>query len=173
MRPLKIACETTMAALAAAAKKEKDARIRTRINAVRMMLLGRTVPVVAEFLALGERQLRRWVHRFNGEGLSGLRDHPHPGQPPKLSLDKVDEFKQRIRKGATEEDKVCTLRGKDIHRILSEEYDAKYSLRGTYFLLRRLNFYSLVPRPRHPKADAVAQDEFKKKRCRKPCRRHR
>lgn len=173
MRPLKISYVTTAASLATAAKKEKDARVRIRITAMRMILLGKTVPSTAESLALGERQLRRWVHRFNREGLSGLRDHPHPGQPPKLSLDKVDEFKQRIRKGATEKDRVCTLRGKDIRRILSEEYDAKYSLRGTYFLLRRLNFHSLVPRPRHPKAETAAQDEFKKKLCRKPQTRRR
>jgi len=173
MRPLKITCETTAASLAATAKKEKDARVRTRISAMRMILLKKTVPEVAESLALGERQLRRWVHRFNSEGLSGLRDHPHPGQPPKLSTVEVEKFKDRIRKGATDRDRVCALRGKDIQRILSEEFGAKYSLRGTYFLLHRLNFCSLVPRPRHPKADAAAQDEFKKKRCRTPCRRRR
>ena len=173
MQPLKITYETTTAALVAAARKEKDARVRIRINAIRMILPGKTVPAVADALALGERQLRRWVHRFNTEGLSGLRDHPHPGQPPKLSPDKVNEFKQRIRKGANDIDRVCALRGRDIQRILSEEFGAKYSVWGVYVLLHRLKFSSLVPRPRHPKADAAAQDEFKKKPYRKPCKRRR
>jgi len=162
MRPLKITYETTKAALAAAAKKEKNARVRTRIIAMRLILSGRTVPAVAEELALGEWQLRKWVHRFNSEGLPGLRDRPRPGQPPKLLTGAVEGFKDRIRKGATDRDRVCTLRGKDIKRILSEEFGAKYSLRGTYFLLHRLNFYPLVPRPRHPKSDIAAQEEFKK-----------
>lgn len=162
MRPLKISYETTTAALAAAAKKEKDARVRTRIIAMRMILSGRTVPAVAEELALGEWQLRKWVHRFNSEGLPGLRDRPRPGQPPKLVPEAVEEFKQRIRKGALDKDRVCALRAKDIQRILIEEFGAEYSLWGTYFLLHRLKFYPLVPRPRHPKSDAAAQDEFKK-----------
>lgn len=163
MRTLKITYTITTAALTAAAKKEKDARVRTRTHAMRMILSGKTVPVAAEALALGEWQLRKWVHRFNAEGLSGLRDRPHPGQPPKLSLDKVDDFKQRILKGATDIDRVCALRGKDIQRILSEEFGAKYSVWGVYVLLHRLKFSSLVPRPRHPEADIAAQEEFKKK----------
>lgn len=172
MRPLKITYAITTAALAAA-RNERDARVRTRIHAMRMMLSGKTVPVAAEALGLGEWQLRKWVHRFNGEGLPGLRDRHHPGQPTKLSLDKVEEFKQRIRKGAIDTDRVCAFRGKDIQRILSEEFDAKYTVWGVYVLLHRLKFSPLVPRPRHPKADAVAQDEFKKKPYRKPCMRHR
>jgi transposase len=163
MRPLKITYAITTAALTAAVKKERDARVRTRTHAMRMILSGETVPVAAEALGVGEWQLRKWVHRFNTEGLSGLRDHPHPGQPPKLSPEKVDEFKQRIRKGAIDIDRVCALRGKDIQRILSEEFGAKYSICGVYVLLHRLKFSPLVPRPRHPRADAAAQDVFKKK----------
>ena len=163
MRPLKITYTITAAALAAAAKEEKNARVRTRITAMRIILSGRTVPAVSEELALGEWQLRKWVHRFNAEGLSGLQDRPHRGQPPKLSPDKVDEFRQRIRKGATDADGVCALRGKDIQRILSEEFGAKYTIWGVYVLLHRLKFSSLVPRPRHPRADANAQEVFKKK----------
>jgi hypothetical protein len=50
----------------------------------------------------------------------------------------------------------------DLRRILQEEFQAKYSLPGVYFLLHRLGFSSLVPRPKHLEADELAQAAFKK-----------
>jgi transposase len=54
------------------------------------------------------------------------------------------------------------LRGEQIRTILSREYAAEYSLGGTYVLLHRLGFSSLVPRPFHPERDLDAQENFKK-----------
>jgi transposase len=120
------------------------------------------VPEAANALGMSERQVRNWVHRFNAEGVPGLRDRPRPGQPPHLTVDQVERFKERIRKGARSEDRVCVLRGMDVRRILQEEFEAEYSLPGVYFLLHRLEFSSLVPRPKHEKADEKAQAAFKK-----------
>jgi transposase len=111
---------------------------------------------------MSERQLRNWVHRYNAEGVAGLRDRPRPGQPPHLASDQVERFKQRIRAGARPEDEVCVLRGTDVQRILQKEFEAAYSLPGVYFLLHRLGFSSLVPRPRHQHADEQVQAAFKK-----------
>ena len=124
--------------------------------------MGRTVPEAANALGMSERQVRNWVHRYNAEGVAGLGDRPRPGQPPHLTVDQVERFKERIRKGARPEDRVCALRGMDVRRILQEEFEAQYSLPGVYFLLHRLEFSSLVPRPKHEKADEKVQAAFKK-----------
>ena len=136
--------------------------MRARILAIRYLRLGHTVPEAANALGMSERQLRTWVHRYNAEGIEGLRDRPRPGQPPHLSTDQVEQFKERVRSGPQPEDGVCTLRGVDLRRILQEEFQAKYSLPGVYFLLHRLGFSSLVPRPKHLEADELAQAAFKK-----------
>ena len=152
----------TAAELAKLAKRERDARVKGRIVAVRYLRLGHTVPEASDALGMSERQLRNWVHRYNAEGVAGLCDRPRPGQPPHLAFDQVERFKQRIRAGARPEDGVCVLRGADVQRILQEEFKAEYSLPGVYFLLHRLGFSSLVPRPRHQHADEQAQAAFKK-----------
>ena len=152
----------TAAGLTKKAKRQHDARVRARILAIRYLRLGHTVPEAAKALSMSERQLRTWVHRYNAEGLEGLRDRPRPGQPPRLSPDRVERFKERVRSGPRLEDGVCTLRGVDLRRVLQEEFQAKYSLAGVYFLLHRLGFSSLVPRPKHLKADELVQAAFKK-----------
>jgi len=148
--------------MAKIANKEPNPRVRQRLLAVRLVVMGNTVPQAAKAVGLKQRQTRNWIHRFNSEGVNGLRDRPRPGQPVKLPRQKEQELRERVEKGAIQKGRICNLRVKDIQRILREEFDADYCLGGTYFLLHRLGFSSLVPRPRHPKADPQAQAEFKK-----------
>lgn len=122
--------------------------------------MGNTVSQAAKAVGLKQRQSHNWIHRFNDEGLHGLRDRPQPGQPVKLPLQKEKAFRERIAKGAGKKDSTRNLRVKDILRILREEFGADYCLGGTYFLLHRLGFSSFVPRPRHPKVDQQAQGLF-------------
>lgn len=144
------------------AKKEPNPRVRQRLLAVRLVVMGNTVPQAAKAVGLKQRQSRNWIHRFNEEGLHGLRDRPRPGQPVKLPRQKEQAFRERIAEAAGKKNSTPNLRVKDIQRILREEFGADYCLGGTYFLLHRLGFSSLVPRPRHPKADQQAQARFKK-----------
>ena len=148
--------------LAKFAKKEPNPRVRQRLLAVRLVVMGNNVPQAAKAVGLKQRQTRNWIHRFNAKGINGLRDRPRPGQPVKLPPQKEQAFRERIEKGAIQKDPTSNLRVKDIQRILQEEFGADYCLGGTYFLLHRLGFSSLVPRPRHPQADLQAQAKFKK-----------
>lgn len=156
--PLKIETELTERDLAQRARAEPDARVRQRILAIRLLVMGRTVPQAAPMIGLKERQVRNWVHRFQAEGLEGLRDHPRPGQPKHLPTEKEEAFKAHIRRPP----RGVILRGADVQRLLKEEFGAAYSLGGVYFLLHRLGFSSLSPRPVHPRTDKDAQDDFKK-----------
>jgi len=158
--PLKIETDLTERDLAKLARTERDARVRQRILAIRLIVTGRTVPQAAPAVGLKQRQVRNWVHRFAAEGLEGLRDRPRPGQPKRLAAHREEAFKARIRRPQHG----MILRGADIRRLLKAEFEADYSLGGVYFLLHRLGFSSLSPRPLHPNTDKNAQDEFKKTR---------
>jgi transposase len=167
MRPLKVTCDISLSDLDERLRYETGGKVVRRLQAMRMLVKNHTVPEVGEELGVSGSTLRRWLHRFNLEGPEGLRDRPRPGQPPKLVLELVEDFKGRVRTGALPGDGVCTLRGTSFQRILKEEYGADYSLGGTYFLLHRLGFSSLVPRPQHPQADGAAQEDWEKTFCRK------
>ena len=143
-------------------RKEKDGRVRQRLMAMKFITQGQTIPQVAARMDIAERPLRKWLHRFNAQGPEGLKDAYRSGQPPKLNTEVIEQFKGRVRQGVTQTDNVCSLRAKDIRQILQKEFAAYYSLGGTYFLLHRLGFSCLCPRPRHPQADIQAQETFKK-----------
>ena len=162
MRPLTITYRITTKQISSLVRTEKDGRVRQRLRAMKFISLGQTIPQVAKRMDIAERPLRKWLHRFNKEGPSGLCDAPRSGQPPKINTKQIEKFKRRIRQGITEQDNVCSLRGKDLQQILQKEFDAPYSLGGTYFLLHRLGFSCLCPRQQHPKADIQAQETFKK-----------
>jgi len=162
MKPLTITYRITTKQISNFVRTEKDGRVRQRLRAVKFISQGQTIPQVAKRMDIAERPLRKWLHRFNKEGPSGLCDAPRSGQPPKINTRQIEKFKRRIRQGITEQDNVCSLRGKDLQQILQKEFNARYSLGGTYFLLHRLGFSCLCPRQRHPKADIQAQETFKK-----------
>jgi len=156
--PLAVETDLSERDLAVRARKEADPRVRQRILAIRLIVMGRTVPQAAPVIGLKERQLRNWVHRFQAEGLEGLRDRPRPGQPKHLLSSQQEAFKARVRHPP----RGTVLRGRDIRRLLQEDFHASYSMAGTYFLLHRLGFSSLSPRPVHPQTNPEAQADFKK-----------
>ena len=163
MRALQVVRRLSEKELGRAAKAERDARVRSRVLAIRYVLLGRSVSEAAEALALGERRVRVWVHRYNEEGLQGLRDRPGRGRRALLAGDRLEEFKERVRQGPLPQEELSAFRGRDIQCLLKEQFGAQYSLSGTCFLLHRLGFSSLVPRPQHPGGDPEAQEQFKEK----------
>jgi transposase len=159
---LKITYQITSKEIANLIRAEKNGRVRQRLMAMKFISQSQSIPQAAKRLDISERPLRKWLYRFNEQGPVGLQDAPRSGQPPKLDTGQIEKFKHRIRQGVTEQDNVCSLRGKDLRKILQKEFNAQYSLGGTYFLLQRLGFLCLCPRSRHPQADVQAQEAFKK-----------
>jgi len=144
------------------ARSQSDARMRIRLQAIVMAKQGRTAEEIAGLLDASRRPVQEWVHRYNQAGVNGLRRRPGQGRREKLSPAERDRLCVRIEAGPREEDQVCTLRGKDVQRILEKEFGKLYHLNGVYALLHRLGYSCLMPRPQHPKADPQAQEAFKK-----------
>jgi transposase len=145
-----------------AARAERDARVRTRILAIRYMRQGHSAREAAGVFRTSDTQLRMWVRRYDAEGLEGLRDRPRSGRPPILDPELEETFRERVRTGPSESEGLAAYRVEDVRSLLAAEFGSDYSISGTYFLLHRLGFSSLVPRPVHPKADPAAQAAFKK-----------
>lgn len=162
---MRVESHRTAAEIAQLIEKAKHPRLRRRLRIIALALDGLTAEEVAERTKSSRRRVQEWVARWNREGPSGLADQP--GRGPKLPLDAEQQaqLKQRLDAGPREEDGVCTLRGEDVRRILREEFGVGRSLAAVYYLLHRLGYASLVPRPKHRKTDPARQDRFLKKSC--------
>jgi transposase len=142
-------------------REERDAVRSKRLRIVILALEGWTAPAIGMSVGLSRRICQRWIERYNTDGLAGL-DNRRGGnrRPPPLSAQQEQQFRERLATGPAPEDQVCTLRGKDLQRILAAEFGVLRSLASVYHLLHRLGYSYLRPRPRHRRADAGAQEHF-------------
>ena len=61
----------------------RDARAARRMLALALVLEGGSRETAARAAGMDRQSLRDWVHRYNAEGLAGLRDRRRPGRRPK------------------------------------------------------------------------------------------
>lgn len=63
----------------------RDVRIRTRAQMVLLSAEKQMVPSeIAPIVRYDEQTVRRWLKRYQAEGLNGLYDQPRPGHPGKV-----------------------------------------------------------------------------------------
>ena len=133
-----------------------------RYHAVMEVTSGAPVAEVARRYGVSRQAVHGWLGRYEREGLAGLANRPGRGRKPPLTAEEQVRLKARLDAGPTPEDEVCTLRGKDVQRILAKEFGRLRRLAAVYHLLHQLGYSCLVPRPQHRQADPAAQEEFKK-----------
>ena len=82
-------------------KLRKLAHSRTeshqKVQRARIVWLSREgwrVPRIAEEVHLCDRTVRRWIERFNREGLAGFEDEPRSWRPPTYTQEQVGEVIQ-------------------------------------------------------------------------------
>jgi transposase len=147
-------------------RRETNAKQRDRYRAVLLALQGGEKIDIARTLARSKSFVEDWVYAYRdaldpAQALDGLRPRKQPGATPRLPREREAEFLRRVDESPRESDGVCTLRGRDLQRILREEFGAVYSERGVYALMKRLGYASLTPRPIHEKHDPARTQEFK------------
>jgi putative transposase len=143
-------------------RREKSAKRACRLRIVILAAQQRTAEEISRQVDLSPRQVQSWVRRYNREGVAGLADREGRGPKPPLSAEEADRLRARLDAEPHPQDGVCTLRGKDVQRILAEEFGKLRELGAVYNLLHNLGYESLAPRPQHRHADPKAQEAFKK-----------
>src|SRR5436189_2325480 len=158
-----IATGRTPAELRALARRERDGRVSSRLLALASALDGLSREEAARAAGMDRQTLRDWVHRYNEEGLAGLRDRPRSGRRPRLSPEQQAELAAAVERGPDpDRDGVVRWRRVDLQALIEARFAVRLHERTVGKVLRRLGFTRLSVRPRHPKADAAAQAAFKK-----------
>lgn len=67
------------------------ARTVERARILWLVLQGESVSGIARELGVGRATVRRWLRRFNADGIKGLADEPRSGRPPKYTPEEVGE----------------------------------------------------------------------------------
>jgi transposase len=153
----------TAAELRAAAGRSRDgARVR-RLLALALVLEGGSRTEAAEQNGMDRQTLRDWVHRYNAEGIEGLKSRVSPGPTPVLTAAQMAELGTLVVDGPDPaRHGVVRWRCVDLRREVARRFDVEVHESTIGKWLRRLRLTRLQPRPFHPKKDPAAEEAFKK-----------
>jgi transposase len=134
--------------------------MRDRRLAVVKAIEGRKTLAIAEAISRSRAFVQRWVYADRDGGIEASAVRKRGGDRTKIKGVTAERLKTRLDAGPTPADKVCVLRGKDVHRIAKHELGADISLTTVHRTLQRLGSSCLAPRPRHENRDLEAQRQF-------------
>ena len=156
--------DLSAAELRGEAARTSDAAAARRMLAIALVLEAHRRGDAARQCGMDRQTLRDWVHRFNAEGIAGLYNRPHGGgAEPKLSAEQQAEIANWVRCGpAPERDGIVRWRLIDLRERIAREFAVELHERSVGKLVHRLGFRRVSVRPRHPEADAAAQEAHKK-----------
>src|ERR671939_1501772 len=146
----------------AACASEEPAQVR-RLLAIALVLEGMPRQQAAEQRGMDRQTLRDWVHRYNEDGVAGLRSRPSPGRAPLLTPEQKAELRALVVEGPNpERDKEVRWRCVDLRAEIARRFAGEVRESTVSAWLHRLGLARLQPRPCHPKRDAAAQEAYKK-----------
>jgi transposase len=88
------------AALRALSGRCTDGAQVRRLLALALVLDGYSRPEAATLNGMDRQTLRDWVHRYNAEGVEGLKSRSSPGRAPALSEAQMAELRELVIQGS-------------------------------------------------------------------------
>jgi transposase len=153
-----IRAEFSPAELRHRARVASDPDQARRLLAIASILDGASRTDAAKSAGMQRQTLRDWVHRFNAEGVDGLKDRQRTGRKPLLGEEqraKLDELVETPPDPV--KDGVARWRCCDLKAKIKTLFEVEISGRSVGRILRARKFRRLAPRPKHPKADEAQQ----------------
>jgi transposase len=142
---------------------ENNAKQRDRYRAILLALQGEQTKAIMEKLGRSRGFVQGWVYAYRDHGLEAIQEAPRSGKPPKLSAQQMAALREHLDRGPDPSAGLSAMRGPEIRQWLQSQFGVIYSLSGAYELLHRLNYVPLRPRPRNPKQDAQAVEQWRQR----------
>ena len=161
--PLPIRPDRDPAELRRLARRERDGRVSARLLALANALEGMPREEAARLAGMTGQTLGDWVHRYNAEGVEGLRDRPRPGRRCALDEGQQAALKALVLRGPDlERDGCVAWRARDLCALVEARFGVRYGESGMLKRLKGLDLSWQRTRPVHPEADPRTQERFKK-----------
>ncbi len=143
---------------------KKDDRYTTgiRLYAVYQVAKGLSSRKLEDLYNTSFKQITNWVHRFEDEGLEGLKDKEGRGRKEKLTLLQKQEISNLIRNEspATYGFNTATWTGPLLIHWIKKEFQVEYKKAQIYNIIKSLGFSYQKGRGIFPEANKEMQEEF-------------
>jgi transposase len=155
-RPIEITrLEHSATALREIAAKTQDGAVVRRLLAIALVLEGHSREEAARLNGMDRQVLRDWVHRYNADGVAGLRSRWGPGRPPALNQSQMEELRSLVLEGPDlARNGVVRWRCAELRTEIAARWSVTVSEGTVGKLLHRLRMTRLQPRPYLPRPPA-------------------
>jgi transposase len=134
-------------------RAEKNLKVRERILMVLKLHNGLSSYDVGRQHNCPHSKILYWKYRFEQEGLTGLRDRPKPGRPPKIPSREIERIRRIV------EGKEYTT-ATEVLKLVHEQTGVRYSLMHITRLLHSWGLSRKRPDRRH--INAASDEEVKR-----------
>ena len=145
------------------ASASRDGEQTRRLMALAAIYDGKNRTQAAAIGLMDRQTLRDWVHRFNEEGPEGLINKKTPGRPSKFTAEHRCELAKIVAEGPEKHiPGLARWRCIDLVPVVKERFGVECHAATISRILGEMGFSHISPRPRHPKQDTQAIEEYKK-----------
>ena len=144
-------------------KKDERYGIGIRLYAVYQVAKGQSSRKLEDLYNTSFKQITNWVHRFEKEGLDGLKDKEGRGRKDKLTLIQKQQLamvlkdEQPIKYGFN----TATWTGPLLINWIKKEYGIEYKKAQIYNIIKALGFSYQKGKGIFPEANKEKQENFK------------
>ncbi|TBO40559.1 helix-turn-helix domain-containing protein [Pedobacter kyonggii] len=120
--------------------KNEAYTVGARLNIVYLVALGHSSRKLSELHNISFKQITNWAHRFENEGIEGLKDKKGRGRHSALSNEQLERIKTVVLKQAPSDYGLESNRwtGPTLAKWINQEYGLAYQKAQVYNLLEKV-----------------------------------
>jgi transposase len=143
-------------------RKDDRYTIGIRLYAVHQVSLGVPSRKLEELYHTSFKQILNWVHRFEQEGIEGLRDKPGRGRKSSLSNEQTGILTTLLLEGSPTDYgyNTETWTGPILIDWVKKNFEVEFKKAQIYNIVKKLGFSYQKAKGFYPESDPKAQEEF-------------
>lgn len=144
-------------------KKDDRYGLGIKLYAIYQVALGQPSRKLEELYQTSFKQITNWVHRFEQEGIEGLKDKPGRGRKPSLTPEQMETLSDLLLNGSPVDHhyNTETWTGPILIDWVGKNFGIEFKKAQIYNIINQLGFSYQKAKGFYPEADERAQEEFK------------
>lgn len=144
--------------------KDERYTIGLRLYAVYQVAKGQPSRKLEELYNTSFKQITNWVHRFEAEGLDGLRDKKGRGRKERLSVKQKQQISKVLKEDSPQRYgfNTGTWTGPLLIDWIKKEFKIDYKKAQIYNIIKSLGFSYQKGKGIFPESDKEQQEDFKR-----------
>jgi transposase len=154
----------TTESIKALIRKDERYTIGLRLYAVYQVSKGQSSRKLEELYNTSFKQITNWVHRFEKEGIEGLKDKKGRGRKERLTLNQKQSISNLLKNESPTQYgfNTETWTGPLLIIWIKKEFNIEYKRSQIYNIIKSIGFSYQKGKGVFPEADKQKQEDFKK-----------